>query len=65
MKVSFHTCFKYKSIHTCFPHTGQELPDLSLDLPDAAKHLQLAADLLAFEQVVSICPSTHLSPSGL
>ena len=29
----------------------QELPDLSLDVPDAAQRLQLAADLLAFEQV--------------
>ena len=30
---------------------AQELPDLSLDVPDAAKRLQLVADLLAFEQV--------------
>ncbi len=32
---------------------AQDLADLSLDVPDAAGRLQLAADLLAFEQLVS------------
>ena len=32
---------------------GQALPDLSLDVPDAAKRLRMVADLLAFEQLAS------------